>query len=542
MKKRISSLFLLLLSVTANDARGFAVDCAGADLSGLASAVYVSPQGSDSNNCGQSVSSPCKTIQQGIANCKGDGCAVLVRYGVYDGTPVFLADGISLYGSCIFDDTPYQYRSTVIGRPAMRANGIKKPTTVYGFVIMGKSAIAAGEGVSAITVTDSTGLILTHDVVASGKGGDGAAGGVSLTGGRGSPGRQSSGNTGGAGGKACESNPPSNSQGQGGNGADYQQVASSGCNWGGCNCTNNNYSVAENGKASGAVPGGIGGAKGEFGSDCGWVDRNASAGGQAKPGGAGACGGQGGAANQDTRGSFAKGGFGTTIWTANYGGTGNTGQVGSGGGGGGSGGYGVVPFKVGCIIGINCESTDLPGSPGGGGGGGGCGGPGGKGGQQGGASIPLVIADSSHVQIDSIAVIPGPGGRGGQGATGAKGGPGGPASVGGMFPQRKLGNGTVPGVGGRGGDGGQGGAGTGGAGGNGGPSFAIALVNSPLVPLTNVAIYAEQPGAPGSPGIGGQNESSQCKAPDGQSGLPGFSSNHSPTVPFNTQQRSRSNQ
>lgn len=535
MNKNRSWLLLPLLTFATNNARAFVINCAGADLSGLPSAVYVSPQGTDSDSCGQSVTSPCKTIQQGINNCRGDGCGVLVRYGVYDGTPVFLADGVSLYGSCIFDETPYRYRSTVIGRPAMRANGIKKPTKVYGFVILGRSAISAGEGVSAITVSDSTGLILGHDVVASGKGGDGAPGTVTSTGGRGSSGQQPSGNTGGAGGKACSSNPPTDSRGQGGKGADYQQVASSGCNLGGCKCTNNNYSVAENGNASGTILGGIGGAKGDFGSDCEWVDRNAGAGGSGNPGSAGACGAEGGAANQDTRGSFATGGFGTTIWKANSGGTGTHGQVGSGGGGGGSGGYGVVPPKF-----IGYSATDLPGSTGGGGGGGGCGGPGGPGGQQGGASIPLVLS-SSTVTIDANDVIvPGPGGAGGRGGNGGKGGPGGDGNAGGKFEQRKLGNATVPGAGGPGGAGGQGGAGSGGAGGNGGPSFAIALVNSSL-PLTGVAIYAGQPGAGGGPGIGGQNNSSQCKAPDGHSGKLGFSSDHSPAVPFNTQQESGSN-
>jgi len=219
---------LLLLAVVAKYALAFTVTCGDADLSKLTSLVYVSPQGNDSSSCGQNVGSPCKTIQQGITNCRGEGCAVLVRYGVYAlAAPVQLADGISLYGSCIFDETSFKYRSMIVGRPALRASDIKKPTTLYGFVIVGSNAANAGEASLAMVISNSTGLVLGKDVLTSGKGGNGGSGG-STTGEIGGYGGYAIGNSGGAGGRACPSNPPPGSTGEGGRGADFQQLASSG--------------------------------------------------------------------------------------------------------------------------------------------------------------------------------------------------------------------------------------------------------------------------------------------------------------------------
>ncbi|MBV8863812.1 MAG: hypothetical protein JO210_00260, partial [Acidobacteriaceae bacterium] len=317
-----------------------AVRCADADLSKLAKLVYVSPLGNDGNGCGQSETSPCKTIQQGITNCSGEGCGVLVRYGVYNtGNPLNLADGVGLYGSCIFDETSYQYRSTIMGNPAIQAKAIKKPTVIQGFVILGSSAVHTGEASVALVVSDSNGLILRQDVLASGKGGNGGNGNTPSAGsggaGRGAP----TGVSGGAGGSACFLNPPPGSTGKGGKGADRQQVHSQ---WGiapKATCTNNNYpaSLAEAGQPSGAVSGGAGGDRGSAGCACSGGGGDAGNGGNGVPGKTGASGAQGGSPNPDT-----KGGFAGIIWRPNLGGTGTPGQVGSGGGGGGSGGYGAL--------------------------------------------------------------------------------------------------------------------------------------------------------------------------------------------------------
>ncbi|HKA54359.1 MAG TPA: hypothetical protein VKJ47_11925, partial [Candidatus Binatia bacterium] len=75
------------------------VTCGVADLSGLRRQIYVSPQGNDITGCGATAAGACKTIQQGIENCSGSGCGVLVRYGLYPlSTPIALADGVSVYG------------------------------------------------------------------------------------------------------------------------------------------------------------------------------------------------------------------------------------------------------------------------------------------------------------------------------------------------------------------------------------------------------------------------------------------------------------
>ncbi len=499
------------------------VSCADADLSKLNTFVYVSVTGVDSNNCGQSSASACKTIQQGITNCKTGGCNVLVRYGVYDSVAntVQLADGISLYGSCTFDGSNRRYRSTLIGRPAITATGMNKPTIVNGFVIFGASGASPGDASVAVNVANSSGLVLSYDVLASGAGEAGEHGSTA-GGGSGGTGRSPVVNRGGAGGDSCPAAPPTGPTGKGGNGADFQQLFSSGC-FIFCKCENNNYpaSLGKNGENSGDVPGGIGGARGAPGCFC-QGGRTAGNGPRGGDGGPGACGKQGGSANTNTRGAFAG-----TVWQGNRGGNGAAGQVGSGGGGGGSGGFGVH-FP---------PTTDYHGYAGGGGGGGGCGGTGGTGGQQGGASVPLVVLNSSLAGLTNhTVIIPGPGGRGGNGGSGGQGGAGGAGANGRKDRQWFLSNGsctgTVPGLGGPGGRGGQGGAGSGGAGGNGGPSFAVATVNSQLTVGTTTTIYPAQPGLGGAAGSGGQNVSSQCKGADGQSGAPGFFDNQNSIVSF----------
>ena len=519
-------LSLLLFQVFANYALAAGVSCAGTDVSGLTRPIYVSPQGSDGISCGQNTTSPCKTIQQGITNCVGAECIVLVRYGVYNvASPLQLADGVSLYGSCIFDETPFRYRSTIVGRPAIRANGIKTATTIYGFVILGSSGVSAAEASLAVVVSNSSGLIFSRNVLASGRGGTGGNGSTPFAYGGNSGRYAPNANTGGAGGVACYTNPPG-SVGQGGKGADYQQLYSTG-GLTRLGCSNNNYpaSLGQPGQASGSFAGGDGGGRGSAGCACSGGGDNAGAGPAGQPGKTGASGKQGGTPNTDSKGTFAG-----TIWRPGVGGTGASGEVGSGGGGGGSGGYGVLPGE------------DFPGFPGGGGGGGGCGGPGGVGAQQGGASIPLVLFASSIAGLtDGNLIIPGPGGRGGTGGTGARGGSGGGGATGYLGHQYNVTKGLngivckglVPGQGGKGGTGGQGGAGSGGAGGNGGPSFGIALVNSSSFSPNGITIYPAQPGEGGQLGAAGQNDA-QNKGTDGKAGLPGFSDNGNSIVSFSS--------
>jgi hypothetical protein len=142
--------------------------------------------------------------------------------------------------------------------------------------------------------------------------------------------------------------------------------------------------------------------------------------------------------------------------------------------------------------------------------------------------------------LNTNILIPGPGGRGGDGARGGTGGRGGTGNAGRKGLKQPVDffcKGDIPGNGGSGGDGGQGGAGSGSAGGNGGPSFGIALVSSPQLDSAGLTIYAAQPGEGGAKGFGGQNDNSQCKAPDGEAGRKGFSDDTNSIVSFNSARR-----
>ena len=534
MNSRLSVVFLPLFVFVQNRAIA-AVECAHGDLSHVQKVVYVSPQGNDIAGCGQSTASACKTIQQGIANCSGESCGVLVRYGVYNtGKPINVADGVSVFGSCIFDETTYRYRSTLIGNPAIQADGINKPTVLEGFVILGSAPLNAGEASVAVVVSNSKGLVLRANVIASGRGGRGANGNTPSAG-IGELGGAATETTGGLGGRACGSNPPPGSTGSGGKGADLRPITSS-CNdpKGECSCGDRPEApppAGGNGASSGSVTGGAGGQPGTPGCACfydGRQQRDAGSGSDGRPGNRGDIARQGGSANPDTKGSFA----GTT-WRPNFAGTGPAGQVGGGGGGGGAGGFSA----------LTDSGSNRNGFGGGGGGGGGCGGPGGTGAQQGGASIPLVLFASSVAgRAPSNALIPGPGGQGGQGGIGALGGTGGSGGLGFKgtqinVVQRTLANfplapekcrGLVPGLGGKGGNGGQGGAGAGGAGGNGGPSLGIALVNSSSVSASHFIIYEPRPGAAGGRGTGGPGNETTA----GENGKPGFSDKNNSIVSF----------
>ena len=520
------ALLIFLLFVRFGPAQ--AVICAGNLTPNLQGVRFVSPEGTDNNSCGQDRNSPCKTIQQGIDNCKGKNCdAVLVRYGVYSlSVPLDLADGVSVYGGCAFDGVDHHYRSVARGNPAIRAENIKTPTTLQGFVVKGTSPLQPGESSIGMIVSNSTNLYLGYDVFESGRGADGAPGKYVAGEGQGGRGEapKAEANNGGSGGMACPANQPggANSTGQGGHGADIQLLYSH-CVGYSCSCKNTNYpnSVGQRGYPSGNVLGGSGGRRGAAGCECDTADRNQNAGNgfQGHPGNPGNSGVAGGKRDSNTGGSFQN----TTWFPAGPGGNGDAGQVGSGGGGGGSGGYGVY-------VGWDLKSQDLEGRPGGGGGGGGCGGPEGAGGQPGGASIPLVIFNSQVYErvpeSQNNLIIPGPGGQGGAGADGGNGGPGGPGGGGQTVQQvEACGTGLSPGFGGPGGPGGPGGGGSGGAGGNGGPSVGLAEV-SMFLPAFNPIFYPAEPGKGGRGGVGGVNGNSTGRGAHGDDGLPGLSATY----------------
>jgi len=297
-----------------------------------------------------------------------------------------------------------------------------------------------------------------------------------------------------------------------------------------CDFPNATASGGRSGNASGSILGGGGGGRSYGGSYCtgpaSLGDFNGKGG---TAGSSGSCATQGGAVSGDLFGTLGPGG----TWLPGAGGAGGTGIVGSGGGGGSGGGY-----CVGFPDGLHPQS--VTGNPGSGGGGGGCGGNGGTGGQQGGASIALVLANSTLAgNLGQNSLLPGPGGRGGNGGQGGQGGSGGGGAPGYPAGPTTVGSYQCPGASGAGGAGGQGGAGAGGAGGNGGPSFGIALVAGSTNPGVT-GIYAPLPGAPGSKGAGGQNapqpvvQPTPCKAVDGVDGAIGGSARiFNPAAPPN---------
>lgn len=157
--------------------------CGGADLSALATLVYVrSDKGSDAGTCGTSTANACASIQKGIDSCSAAGCGVIVRHGEYNVTStVALRDGVSVYGSCLFDgETGRSYRSIVNGppdQPAVSAGSTASATTFQGFVVRaGDSSVAGGASI-AMTVTGSAGLKLTQSRLVAGRGATGLEGG-----------------------------------------------------------------------------------------------------------------------------------------------------------------------------------------------------------------------------------------------------------------------------------------------------------------------------------------------------------------------------
>ena len=508
------------------------VGCGDADLSGLSERIYVSPTGADTPTCGLAVVSACASIAKGIAACGPSGCGVLVRYGRYQAeATIALRDGVNVYGGCVFEGPSRGYRTLIQARPApgtpaISAVSINKPTTVHGIVVIGKNETAAGTASIAMTVTNSTGLTLVNCVLDAGNAGNGSPGGTTQgqPGGGGSSGGANGGGGGGAG-QNCPSNRAS-SAGDGGNGGDGLQGELDSpyfcfitCP---CGYPNLDKSLGRAGAASGQATGGAGGGRTYGGGYCTGGASPVETYFNGKNGGfgaSGACATLGGTANSSLWGRPQG-----AAWLPGSGNVGETGSVGAGGGGGSSGGY-----CVGFADGIH--SVFLPGNAGGGGGGGGCGGVGGAGGQQGGASIVMILVNSTVPGLlNTNNLIPGIGGRGGDGGGGGQGGPGGSGGSGLGAGNTVLNGYNCPGPSGSGGPGGQGGAGGGGGGGNGGPAIGVALVSGspdPGAPGNYPGIYAGVPGAPGGKGPGGQNaaqptvQPNPCRSVDGAEGIPG---------------------
>jgi hypothetical protein len=455
--------------------------------------MYVAASGTDSGGCGDSMTTPCATVQQGIVRCASKpACDVLVGWGEYKlSGPVRLAMTINVYGGCVAASRARpDYVSLLVappGQPAVKSESLG-PKTIQGFELLGYDHPGSnGEASVAMQVVGSATVVNCRIVAGSGaKGKRGDDGGNGNNGG---------GGDGANGGKNDRCN-----QGFGGNGGRGKGVSvtvsglkitcTPNCSPNGCDGLSGGY-----GNAGGGGGGGVGS------SNCAECPITSGGGGGGGVTGNNAACADGGTASPSLIGSFSNSVFVPAVANG-----GNTGQVGGGGGGGGGGGF----FGGWCFF----VYTQRAGGAGGGGGAGGCGGSGGGGGQMGGASIGIVVI-GGPLSIKNSRVVGGRGGQGGDGGTGGKGGsPGGGA--GGAGGEKGAG------TGGPGGRGGAGGAGGGGAGGNGGPSIGIALVSGANVDESDVAYLNGVSGIPGTHGNGGLPViDGACKAKDGADGVKG---------------------
>jgi Pentapeptide repeats (8 copies) len=467
--------------------------CGNADLSPLASRVYVAPNGTDNATCGASVGAPCQTIRTGILRCSGSGCGVLVAWGEYPQTaPVVVHNGVNMYGGCLPASQATPTSVSVImappgDMPAMLAINISTATILQGFQLSASAASGTNGAPSiGLLVVNSRGLAVLNSEILANTGAPGAPGGPGAPGAPGGPANGGSGGT-----SACNY-----TSGGNGGGTMHANVSLSNttltcapsCDGGSC--------VGQYGESgsTGVYAQGGNPAGGDTCAECPTAQPgNGNGGGSGQD----ASCGTSGSASEDTTGSFS----GET-WTGSIAGTGGNGGNGGGGGGGSTGGdMGGWCFWV---------YTDYYGSNGGGGGGGGCGGAGGLGGQQGGASF-AVLAANSTLTLTQSRIVGGLGGAGGQGGPAGTGGAGG-SGAGGGAPHSQAG------TGGQGGNGGAGGGGAGGTGGNGGPAIGVALVGNASIAGTGTVFYSGGSGGYGSGGAGAKSGSGNCTGATGSNG------------------------
>jgi hypothetical protein len=366
---------------------------------------WVRSNGSD-NNPGTR-DQPMKTVQHAISESalEGLGGDVYVAAATYSESLV-LADGVSVYGgydpidwtrNLLDDDTVIYGGAKAVS--AVSANDL----TLNGLIIQAADATSPGQSSVAVSLSGSTGIVITGNRLVAGTGANGAIGLNGTAGANGPAGGNGSGTTGGAAGVG-----PCNDGGRGGNGASGLSTGGSGAN--------------------GEGPlGGVGGSGGTIGY---WGD----------PGGVGGSGVDGG----NGGGGAAFGGLSSGSYIAANGVAGVAGGDGCGGGGGGGGGGAVF----------------WSGGGGGGGGAGGAGGTGGNAGGGGGGSFAILLTNGSQAVIHENEMVTAHGGNGAQGGTGAAGGSGGPGGAG--YAASNAGDGGDGGYGGNGGRGGNAGGGGGG--------------------------------------------------------------------------------
>ncbi len=394
---------------------------------------------------------------------------ILVATGDYAvAAPLSVPDGVRIHGGYASDYRSRPGASRVLSS-ASQALIIRDVTAATIEQVDWETAdgASAGAHTQTVTVINASGVVLRSLAIVAG---DGAAGSDGATGTSGAPpgpagpnGDNGNGTLGGAG-ASCGT---PGGQGAGTNGPQVAGTSAAavdtGCGHGGAAgiTVNDNRTCVAGTTYVGSRPG----APGE--PACAQLGR-----GGLGTGGSGA-------------GAIASG-----LWSGVDGGTGGKGPAGNAGGGGGGG---------------SSYYRNMCASTGGGGGGGGCGGIGGDGGGggepglSGGASIALVVQDST-LTLDQVTVRTGAGGGGGRGGDGGAGGAGVAGSGGGI-------GGTVSGTsstkhqgssGGAGGDGSTGGTGGCGGGGSGGWSIGVFAVGSSTLDPQNVTYDLGEPGSAGA--------------------------------------------
>jgi hypothetical protein len=437
-------------------------NCDGIDGT-AADGLFVAEDGSNANPGTRAF--PLRTISFALGKASTEGKSFLyVAAGSYNET-VTLVPGIGIHGGYLrASDWARDGTPGVISGPrtgAVIASNVTVPTIIEYMEVRSATATATSTSSHAIVVTNSTALIPRYLTVIAGDGANGAQGST--------PG--SAGDDGGDGVAGyngyeddgffyCAGNTPDPPAFQPG-GAACSGGGNAGGN-GGRGCKTNGSACAGQSGGSGSGPGGGSGGTGV----------------------AGGTGGSGVAGANGANGSSGAGGSGGAIagnqWIPDAGNNGSTGGNGGGGGGGAGGGSNHSTGT--------CNDW---GGGGGSGGGGGCGATGGSGGSGGGASIGILLVNSTVSAAEWVDVLTGDGGNGGAGRNGGTGGPGGLGRSGGVGYDE----GRAGGTGRNGGKGGNGGHGGGGAGG-----WSVCVYANATSSYTDTGSPSYAPGAGGTGG------------------------------------------
>ncbi|MGK0359435.1 MAG: hypothetical protein ACI9U2_001737 [Bradymonadia bacterium] len=446
-------------------------DCDGVD-GDIERAIFVRGGGDDAQD-GATPQTAVSTFQRAIALADGNRDQILVQAGVYRvNAAVALRGGVGIFSGYSADFRVRGGNRALIESTAIHgvdAVNLDAPVLLSRVDIAVTNRGDAGQETVGLWVDASANhLTIRQSDIRAGRGGGGVDGSGGGQGGAGSRGNNGSGSTGGGGGNT--------GGGRGGNGR------------------NRSSGLPGAAGAANGSPGGGAGGPGN-GQNLGCNDGDPRAGGNGGGGRTGNTGGQGGGGN-------ATGGFaGNGRFLPSIGAAGQRGGTGGGAGGGGAGGGENCRVFGGCVY---CGT----GRGAGGGGGGGQGGAGGLFGTGGGASISVLLRNST-LTIEDVNIATIGGGTGGRGGAGGGGGPGGGAGSG-------AGGNSEEGSGGDGGQGGQGGRGGCGGGGGGGPSVGVwGVAGATLVQRGDITFEV----AGGGAGGGG------CGQAGGRGGVAGISEN-----------------